>query len=147
VDLIDVEVATHASAVLTFDSGVIGTTMMSFDVWDTELPEIEIYGTTGTLAVPAAHQFDADVRLKRHGEPDWTVLPPVVELFGAVGTKEQSRRGLGVRDLADAIEGGPHRANATFAFHVLEVLSAIGGPGQLTQLESGCERPAGRFEG
>ncbi|GAA4627895.1 Gfo/Idh/MocA family oxidoreductase [Actinoallomurus vinaceus] len=146
VDLIDVEVATHASAVLGFDSGVVGTTLMSFDVWDTDLPEMEIYGTAGTLSLPAPHHFDGDVRVKRHGDADWSVFPPVVELFGAVGTKEQARRGLGVRDLADAIEGGPHRANAAFAFHVLEVLSAIDGPGQGTRMESTCERPAGRFE-
>lgn len=145
VDRIDVDVATHASAVLVFDSGVVGTTVMSFDVWDSDLPEVEIYGTEGTLALPAPHHFDGDVRLRRHGEPDWSVLDPVVGLFGAVGTREQARRGLGVRDLADAIEGGPHRAGAAFAFHVLETLSAIGGPGQCTRLESTCERPAGRF--
>ncbi|MBE1583674.1 Gfo/Idh/MocA family protein [Nonomuraea angiospora] len=145
VDRIDVEVATHASAVLVFDSGVIGTTLMSFDVWDSELPAIEVYGTEGTLTLPNPNHFDGDVRVRRHGDADWSVLPPVVGLFGAVGTKEQTRRGLGVRDLADAIEGGPHRANATFAFHVLEALSAIDGPGQVVRLESTCERPAPRF--
>ncbi|WP_202918525.1 hypothetical protein [Streptomyces cavernae] len=49
----------------------------------------------------------------------------MVGLFGAVGTREQLRRGLGVRDLANAVEGGPHRANAAFAFHVPEGLSAV----------------------
>lgn len=146
VDSIDVEVPTHASAVLVFDSGVIGTTLMSFDVWDSDLPAIEIYGTEGTLTLPNPNHFDGDVRVRRHGEADWSVLPPVVELFGAVGTKEQARRGLGVRDLADAIEGGPHRANAGFAFHVLEALSAIDGTGQVIHVESTCDRPAGRFE-
>ena len=73
------------------------------------------------------------------------MLDPVVELFGAVGTKEQHRRGLGVRDLADALEGGPHRANAEFAFHVLETLCAIDDPSEkVVQLDSTCERPAPR---
>ncbi|MEV0384883.1 Gfo/Idh/MocA family oxidoreductase [Nonomuraea sp. NPDC050643] len=145
VDRIEVEVPTHASAVLAFDSGVIGTTIMSFDVWDSDLPAVEVYGTEGTLTLPNPNHFDGDVRVRRHGDADWSVLPPVVELFGAVGTKEQTRRGLGVRDLADAIEGGPHRANSAFAFHVLEALTAIDGPGQVVHLESTCERPAPRF--
>jgi predicted dehydrogenase len=147
VDSIDVEVATHASAVLTFASGVIGTTLMSFDVWDTELPRIEIYGTEGTLSLPNPNHFDGDVRVKRHSDTDWTVLDPVVELFGAVGTREQVRRGLGVRDLADAIEGGPHRANAEFAFHILEALCAVEDASRqsaVVQLTSTCERPEPR---
>jgi predicted dehydrogenase len=147
VDSIDVEVATHASAVLTFASGVLGTTLMSFDIWDTDLPCIEIYGTDGTLSLPNPNHFDGDVRVKRHADPGWTVLDPVVELFGAVGTREQARRGLGVRDLADAIEGGPHRADARFAFHVLEALCAVEASSRnaaVVRLTSTCERPEPR---
>jgi predicted dehydrogenase len=147
VDSIDVEVATHASAVLTFASGVIGTTLMSFDIWDTELPRIEIYGTEGTLSLPNPNHFDGDVRVKRHSDTDWTVLDPVVELFGAVGTREQIRRGLGVRDLANAIEGRPHRANAQFAYHVLEALCAVEDASRrsaVVHLTSTCERPEPR---
>ncbi|MDT0317014.1 Gfo/Idh/MocA family protein [Streptomyces millisiae] len=148
VDSIEVEVPTHASAVLTFASGVIGTALMSFDIWDTELPRIEIYGTEGTLSLPNPNNFDGDVRLRRHGDTGWTVLEPAVGLFGAVDTREQHRRGLGVRDLADAVEGGPHRANAAFAFHVLEALCAVetaSRESRVVPLESGCERPAPRY--
>jgi predicted dehydrogenase len=147
VEHIDVEVPTHASAVLTFASGAIGTALMSFDLWDTELPRIELYGTEGTLSLPNPNNFDGDVRLKRHQDDAWTVLPAAVELFGAVDTPEQHRRGLGVRDLADAIEGGPHRANAAFAFHVLEALCAVDESSQRTEvvrLDSTCERPEPR---
>ncbi|MDH6626215.1 putative dehydrogenase [Streptomyces sp. LBL] len=150
VDSIEVTVPTHAGAVLTFASGVIGTTQMSFDVWDTDLPFMEIYGTEGTLSLPSPNNFDGDVRLRRHGESEWTVLEPAVELFGAVGTREQARRGLGVRDLADAIEGGPHRANAPFAFHVLEALCAVdesSQQGRVVELGSTCDRPQPRFSG
>ncbi|WP_416958967.1 Gfo/Idh/MocA family protein [Streptomyces sp. Agncl-13] len=148
VDSVDVTVPTHAAAVLTFASGVIATTQMSFDVWDTDLPAMEIYGTEGTLSLPNPNHFDGDVRLRRHGEGDWTVLEPAVELFGAVGTREQARRGLGVRDLATAVEGGPHRANASFAFHVLEALCAVedsSRSGRTVRLESTCERPEPRW--
>lgn len=147
VDTIPVEVPTHAGAVFTFASGAIGTAQMSFDVWDSDLPHLEVYGSQGTLSLANPNHFDGDVRLRRHGEPDWTVLPPVVELFGAVGTREQHRRGLGVRDLADAIEGGPHRANASFAYHVLEALLAVDESAQraaVITLTSTCERPPAR---
>lgn len=146
-DSVDVEVATHAAAVLTFASGVLGTAQLSFDVWDSDLPHIEVYGTEGTLSLANPNHFDGDVRVKRHADESWRVLEPVVELFGAVGTPEQNRRGLGVRDLADAIEGGPHRANAEFAFHVLEALCAVddsSAKGAITQLDSTCDRPAAR---
>ncbi|WP_328504612.1 Gfo/Idh/MocA family oxidoreductase [Streptomyces sp. NBC_00457] len=147
VDEITVEVPTHASATLTFASGAIATTLMSFDVWDTELPRIEIYGTEGTLALPNPNFFDGDVRLKRHGDTDWQVLTPVTELFGAVDTPEQHRRGLGVRDLAGATEGGPHRANPHFAFHILDVLTSFETSQQQNRfvaLESSCARPEPR---
>ncbi|MFI1031250.1 hypothetical protein [Streptomyces sp. NPDC020951] len=145
VDSIEVTVPTHASAVLTFASGAIATTLMSFDVWDTELPHMEIYGTEGTLSLPHPNFFDGDVRLKRHGDTEWTVLEPAVELFGAVGTREQALRGLGVRDLADAVGGGPQRANATFAFHVLEALCAVeeaSGQARVVELTSHLRAPA-----
>lgn len=146
-DSVEVEVATHASAVFTFTSGVLGTAQLSFDVWDSDLPHIEVYGTEGTLALANPNHFDGDVRVKRHEDSEWRVLEPVVELFGAVGTREQNRRGLGVWDLARALEGEPHRANAEFAFHVLETLCAVddsSGKAAVVQLESSCDRPAAR---
>ncbi|WP_211902067.1 hypothetical protein [Saccharopolyspora erythraea] len=60
---------------------------------------------------------------------------------------EQLRRGLGVRDLADAVEGRPHRANAEFAFHVLEAMCALEEASQQTRvvrLGSSCQRPEPR---
>jgi predicted dehydrogenase len=143
VDSITVEVPTHAAAIFTFASGAIATAQLSFDVWDSELPHIEVYGTEGTLSLANPNHFDGDVRVKRHTDDEWIVLPPVTELFGAVGTREQARRGLGVHDLATAIEGGPHRANAAFAFHILESLAAIDtASGQSVSITSTCDRPA-----
>jgi predicted dehydrogenase len=147
VDEVAVEVPTHASAVLTFDSGVIGTVLMSFDVWDTELPRIEIYGTEGTLSLPNPNFFDGNVRVKRREDSEWRTLAPVVELFGAPDSPEQLRRGLGVHDLTEALDGRPLRTDPRFAFHTLEVLTAIEasqGQGVLA-IESTCERPAPRY--
>lgn len=144
VDTIQVDVPTHAAAIFTFASGAIATAQLSFDVWDSQLPHIEVYGTEGTLSLANPNHFDGDVRVKRHTDEDWIVLPPATPLFGAVGTPEQHRRGLGVHDLAQAIEGGPHRASATFAFHVLESLCAIEDSSDQhapITLQSTCSRP------
>ena len=145
---IEVNVATHVTGLLEHENGALSTLVMSFEVWAGRLPRIEIYGTEGTLALPNPNFFDGDVRLKRHQDTDWEVLTPVTELFGAVGTPEQHRRGLGVRDLVGALAGEPHRANAQFAFHTLEVLASFEIAQQesrVVALESSCERPEPRY--
>lgn len=147
VDSVKVEVDTHSSSVITLESGVIVSTVMSFDVWNTELPRIEIYGTEGTLSLPNPNTFDGDVRLKRNTDQDWTVLAPTIPLFGAVGSPEQFRRGLGVQDLADALDGAELRVNADFAFHTLEVLVAMERSSRsrtAVVIDSTCTRPAPR---
>jgi len=144
VDVIDVSIATHFSAVLTFRSGVVGTAFMSFDVWDTEVPWLEIYGTEGTLSLPNPDLLDGDVRVKRHEDAKWLVLPPVISPLVTSDETERNRRGFGVRDLANGVEGGLQRANGEFAFHVLEVMCAVAsaGPGPtVTQIASSCPRP------
>src|SRR3954452_11334080 len=78
VDEVTVTVPTHVSAVLEFDSGVVGTLFASFDAWAHHLPRLEVYGTEGALSVPDPNGFDGDVLLKRHTDEAWRVLPPVL---------------------------------------------------------------------
>lgn len=111
---------------LTFASGAICTAQMSFDVWDSSLPFVEMYGSEGTLALTNPNYFDGDVRIRRHGDDDWQVLTPVTALFGQPGTPQQRERGLGVRDLVGAIDGDVLRVDPVFAYHVLDVLLSIG---------------------
>ncbi|MFJ4286856.1 Gfo/Idh/MocA family protein [Paenarthrobacter nicotinovorans] len=125
VDEIDVNVPTHGSASLRFGSGAICTLVLSFDIWDSGLPKIEIYGDKGTLSLPDPNEFDGDVRFRGHYDGDWTVLEPVFTPSGEPGGPDQFLRGPGVADLAAAIDGGPFRASADLALHVLEVLEAI----------------------
>ena len=56
--MIDVEVSTHVTGLLDFENGAIGTIVTSFDVWASEIPWLEIYGTEGTLSVPDPNTFD-----------------------------------------------------------------------------------------
>ncbi|MEZ0076103.1 Gfo/Idh/MocA family protein [Planotetraspora sp. GP83] len=141
VDTIDVEVATHASAVLRFASGAVGTAMMSFDVWDAHLPSIEIYGTQGTLSLPDPNGFDGDVLLKRWDSEGWRLLPPVTP---PGGPDEQRLRGRGVADLAASLSTGVQRATGALAYHVLEVLTAIETSSRerrVVVIGSTCDRP------
>jgi predicted dehydrogenase len=136
---ITVDVPTHVVGILDFANGTIGTIITSFDVWFSELPRIEIYGTEGTLSVPDPNTFGGPVRIRKAGEKEWREVPL------AYGYAENSR-GLGVADMAHALRSGrPHRANGEMAFHVLDIMHAIHEASvgeQHIELQSRCDRPA-----
>lgn len=136
---IDVETPTHIASTLQFESGAVGTLIMSFDVWAHQLPRIEIYGTEGTLAVPDPNGFSGPVMIRRAGDSAWREVPLTH------GYAENSR-GIGVADIAYALRSGrPHRASGELAYHVLDVmLATLDSPkeGRHISLESTCPRPA-----
>ena len=125
VDVIDVTVPTHATAVLELASGAIGTYLHSFDVWNHRHPHIEIYGSLGTLTVPHPNWFGGDVEVQLNAETAARVVDPVAPPIPGEGMGRSSFRGYGVLDLIGAIGGAPHRTSATLAYHTLEVLEAI----------------------
>ena len=43
--------AIHISGSVEFVTGALATLIASFDVWDSELPRLEIYGTKGTICI------------------------------------------------------------------------------------------------
>ena len=117
--VIDVEVATHTTGLLEFESGAIGTIITSFDVWAASLPYIEIYGSLGSLKVPDPNTFGGPVLIKLAGQAEWTEIPIA---FGYT----QNSRGVGVADMAYALlSGRDHRASATLTYHVLDIMHAI----------------------
>lgn len=132
-----VEVPTHVTGVLDFVSGAIATLLITFDVWHSTLPRLEIYGSAGTLLVPDPNTFGGPVRLRRMGEAEWSEVP--LTHSADVG------RGIGVADMASAMQSGrPHRANGDMAYHVLELMEAFevsSQSGRHIQVESRCERP------
>lgn len=135
----DVEVDTHVTAVLVHASGALTTLVTSFDVVASTQPRIEVHGSGGSLSVPDPNRFDGDVRLRRPGEDDWTVLPPSAGYMDAA-------RGAGVADLAASLAAGrPHRASADLALHVLDVMRTVLTAGrERTGLDvtTTCEVPA-----
>ncbi len=60
---IQVETPTHVTGLLEFASGPVATIITSFDVWKSNLPRIEIYGSEGTLSVPDPNTFGGPVIL------------------------------------------------------------------------------------
>ena len=117
---IDVEVPSHIAGVLDFASGPVGTIITSFDVPGRHnLPNIEIYGTEGSMRVPDPNNFDGEILINKPDEKEWTTIP------SAFGYAENSR-GIGLADMSMAIASGrPHRANGDTALHVLDIMHAI----------------------
>lgn len=147
---IPVEADTHVTGALEFGCGALVTLLVSWDVWATNLPYIELYGSEGSLSVANPDEFHGEPRLRRAGAEELRQPPP------APGTVEWTRiplvrpgdvgRGIGVADIAEAIrEDRPHRASGELAYHVLEVLLSLGSSraeGSHIEIESSCERPA-----
>ena len=136
----EVTTPTHIVSTLEFEGGVIGTLTTSFDVWASEQPKFEVYGSEGTLSLAAPNAMDGPVRVRRQGAAAWEKLP-LVHRFGTL----ESGWGLALADLVSATkQGRAHRADGRFALHVLEVMHACltaAETGQMVAIESRCERP------
>ncbi len=135
---LDVSVDTHISAILFHESGVSSAVTMSFDIWRSRAPMIEIYGTAGTISVADPNRFDDLTEVWTTDVPEWTVAP-------VSGGYADAGRGVGLADMARAIETGrPHRASGRLAFHVLETMEAVliaGRERRVVELVSTTERP------
>jgi predicted dehydrogenase len=136
--VIKVNTPTHIVGLLDFASGAIGTLVTSFDVWSSELPRMEIYGTKGTLSLPDPNTFSGPVRVRLAGQSSWTEVP-------ITHGYTQNSRGLGVADMAQAIRTGrEHRANGELAYHVLDLMHTIhdaSREGRHIEMPSTCHRP------
>jgi predicted dehydrogenase len=120
-----VAVQTHVAGTLEHANGALTTLLMSFDVWEANLPRIEVYGTGGSLSVPDPNNFTGEVRVFRPetaGRADsagWTTVAP------SAGHRNAGR-GTGIADLAAALASNTdHRANGTLAFHVLDIMESL----------------------
>jgi len=137
--VIQVEVPTYVAGLLDFQNGAIININTSFDIRAAQLPLIQIYGTEGTINVPNPNAFGGNPVVRRMGEKEWREVP--VEF-----PYTENSRGLGVADMAAAIESGrPHRASGALAFHVLDIMEAIhdaSDQGRHIILESQVDRPA-----
>ncbi len=136
-----VEIDTHVSALLEFASGAIITLITSFDVWKhSNLKDIELHGTEGSLHIPDPNAFNGDIRFFKAGlSADWA---PADNPF----IYNDNMRGIGLADLAAGVaKGRPHRCSGDLAFHVLDIMCGIcesAAEGRCVALSTTCERPA-----
>jgi predicted dehydrogenase len=156
---IDVEVPTHVSGTIEFANGAIATLITSFDIWDHNLPRLEIYGSEGTITMDEADPlagpdiFEGVVKYRRKDKSDWNGFPTTIPRNGKTPWDEipscydyaKNSRGLGLADMARAIRnGGPFRANGDMAYHALEImvgLSESAENGQYYTIESTFAMP------
>ncbi|MDX1931558.1 MAG: Gfo/Idh/MocA family oxidoreductase [Capsulimonadales bacterium] len=135
-----VEVPTHVLGLLDFAGGGSGMLITTFDVWASQLPWIEIYGSEGTLSTPDPNWFGGPVRIKRQGATDWSEVPLTH------GFNDRGNRGIGAVDLALALRSGrPHRCSAEMGLHVLEAMHGIhvsAETGRRYDMRTVCQRPA-----
>ncbi|PZX16958.1 putative dehydrogenase [Palleronia aestuarii] len=133
---VPVEVDTHLLGILRFADGALVQIAMSFDVDGHWHSPLEIYGTEGSMRLPDPNRFDGQVELS-----GGSVLSAGDRPYG-----EGNWRGIGLADMAAAIhEDRPHRASATLAFHVLDVIDALhraAEAGRAVRIDSTCTRPA-----
>ncbi|HXR64450.1 MAG TPA: Gfo/Idh/MocA family oxidoreductase [Ktedonobacteraceae bacterium] len=138
-EIIKVNTPTHIAGTLDFANGAIATLITSFDIWHHNLPNIEIYGTEGSLRVPDPNTFGGPVLLRRMDEAEWREIPLTR------GYTDNSR-GIGLADMAYSLRTGtPHRANETLAYHVLDIMQTLhesAQAGRHITLDSTCSRPA-----
>ena len=135
---IPVETPTFVNATFTFENGPVASFTATYDVWATERPKFEIYGSEGTLGVPDPNTFGGPVRLYRRETREWEDVP-IDPGF------DTNSRALGLSDFALAMrEGRPARAGAELANHVLELMEATetaGEAGRTITLRTRCDRP------
>lgn len=135
-EFIPVETPTHYSGMAQLESGIIVSMNFSFDIWHSNLPMLEIYGTEGTLEVPDPNMSGGCPKVYRK-EKTLDVLysnseeaklkqgisEEIPELFPNIGTYT---RGAGVLDLAYAIrENRVPRASGDLARHVIEAITGM----------------------
>lgn len=112
---VPVETPTTIATTLEFVSGAVVQFLASFDVAAHDLPHIELHGQRAALRVPDPNGFGGAPMVREAGEWQPVPLDP--------GLTENSR-GIGVREMALAIErGAPPRCSGEVALHIVEVMA------------------------
>lgn len=137
-DRYPVNVTTHLTGVIEFESGVLATVISSFESYAHNHPPIEIYGDEGTMTVPDPNTFGGPVKILRRDDRKWIEAPL------SHGYTENSRS-IGAADMAVAIQTGrDHRCNGDLANHVLEILLSFdksSTSSKFVELKTTCKRP------
>ena len=122
-----VQTPSTISVQMELDGGVLAQLVTSWDVHDSVLPAIEIHGTEGTLRLRTPDWYGGAIEeLHSNREPILHavgdgLLPPAIP-----PNKFQSLRGIGVAEMATAIQAGrPHFLSPEWALHISATIEAI----------------------
>ena len=116
---IPVKVDTHNAGLIQFENGAVVTLITSFDVWKHSMPNIEIYGTQGSLKVPDPNCFDGSVFLATADSKEYAEIPLATPY-------QENARGIGVAETALAEEEKRmNNASGALALHVLEIMEGF----------------------
>jgi len=147
---------------MKFKNGAVGNINVSFDIWKSRQPGIEIYGTKGVIFAPDPNTLEGPVQLLVAEEMEQALLArprfdrvkmlyndETLKMFKNVDLvipTPGNERGHGVSDMADAIMNGRKpRVSAEMSRHITEALIAFDtssqNDGQVYNMTSTCERP------
>ena len=151
---IPTEVDTTYTAILYMRSGAVANLNMTYDVYRSNLPMFEIYGDGGTLTYPDPNfgggapkvyrkeqyidPLYRDTEEARERSKTFYELP---ELFPR--PKDYSR-GIGVADLARAVETGGESRTRGFLPHIVEAITGLVRAAENREIyvmQTTCERP------
>jgi predicted dehydrogenase len=155
---IDVEVPTTYNGIMEFASGVSANINMTFDVWMSSMPKLEIYGSEGTLLLPDPNYFGGKIKIIRKEKvidslsiyggdeiPYSTEYEDLQEIPQLFMQPMEYIRGLGVLDMAYAlVYGRKHRTNEELIYHVTEAMLSFdesAKSGKVYNMTSTCDRP------
>lgn len=120
---IKVEVETHIAGVMRLQQGGIINVMTSFDVCNTTLPFMEIYGTKGSLKLPCPNNFSGEILFSPLGTKEYHRI----EILPEYSEYQDNCRGIGLSALLEKMDitGSIPAENAEMAEHVLKVMCAF----------------------
>ncbi len=108
------------SAALEFESGVLGSLLVTSECTSGGEQKIEVMGTEGTLYVHDPNNFGGAVRVKRTGNEEALAIPYTHAFY------DTDRRGIGVADMAYAIRNGRRpRLDASLGLHAFEIIHRV----------------------
>lgn len=146
-EYVRVEVPTHYAGIVAFANGVVGNINMSFDVWHSKLPGIEVFGTKGVMNVPDPNMFGGPVSLvdgikmsRLVNDVEGPYIDRLMRLisspadceeeasleFPSEATPRSNMRGFGVAEMANSLLNNRNcRLDGAFSRHVVEALLAF----------------------
>ena len=137
---IEVEVPTHINAMLEYENGVVANVVFTYDIWDSHLPRLEIFGSEGTVSMCEADPlagpdiFGGEILYRHMDDSDWLGPPDRIprkeasewERAGMEFPYNENSRGVGLAEMVYAIQNGlPNRASGDMALHVLEIAHGV----------------------